>query len=677
MAEAKFTTMTCRKCEGSLFFDEKKKNWRCKYCGTYVTVPINDPEIEGIARQILIEVAKGDLEKARQWLSECEKKDHTKVATIISRMSIAMEEVRTASNISEKNKSMSDLRYYMQQFWSKYRMLGPEETRLYESFGDDSADAFAELVYLFNSMRLEDHVQFCLKKLNTYEVRSTEMNGRLLEMAIDRKDSNLIQQILSNAANIDHVNALKLILESVSADEEESSVLKSGYIKKIADRYTVEHIDSRYFAEYFEKSNDPIRVKIELLYLIQESSLRLDTKRVFDALKKDLKEKDYIVTVLHALYKKNVVDSDTQGILVDEMITEGGDEERLITVLSFMDERRIYTSLNSKVIVDCLARKDISAVSKCKILRILNNYPLDNAVRNAVLKGYLCENNSDTPDARREILAFLLKFAPSVTTQAMHHYVEKCTIDGKGKSSVIKMILEDGFRPSFARNLLSNYMKSCPDDPQTKDEVFKILSDAGFQIDSVTLNEYLLHKQSGNNTGPSEGPQMQSNELLKKALKSGSAIQSDMLENYLAGIHNTEFFDSELVSLLKRSFYYITPSTFYHYLINIHDSSKAQNCSEFVDSVIGDIKDMRINLIYNADNLEVNVLQAYLISCNESYETMNSVTCTLKNAGLNLRQDIKWNGNRIKFKKFIKNEGNQIAPICMRICSENKLFSLF
>ena len=239
------------------------------------------------------------------------------------------------------------------------------------------------------------------------------------------------------------------------------------------------------------------------------------------------------------------------------------------------------------------------------------------------------------------------------------------------------MILDAGFKPSFARNLLSNYMKNCPDDTQTQDEVFNILSDAGFQIDSVTLNEYLLRKQSGSKAEAPENHQVNPGELLKRAVQNGSNIQSDMLENYLAGIHSTEFFDNELISMLKRSFYYITPSTFYNYLINIHDSLKATNCREFADAVIGDLKDVRINYVYNSENLEVNILQAYLISCNESYETMNSVTLVLKNSGLNLKQDIKRDGNKIKFRKFIKDEGDKIAPVCLRICSENKLFSLF
>ena len=86
---------------------------------------------------------------------------------------------------------------------------------------------------------------------------------------------------------------------------------------------------------------------------------------------------------------------------------------------------------------------------------------------------------------------------------------------------------------------------------------------------------------------------------------------------------------------------------------------------------------MQINLNYNAESLEVNLLQAYLLMSSESYDTMNAVTQTLISAGLNLRQDIKRGGARIKFRRFIKDAGSQITPNCTRICRENRLFSLF
>ena len=677
MAEAKFTTMTCKKCEGSLFYDEAKKNWRCRYCGTYVTVPIKDPEIEGIARQILIEVANGNLEKAREWLSECEKKDHTKVATMISRISIAMAEMQSAPNEAERNKCMSDLKAYMQQYWQKYRVLGPEETHLYESFGEDSADAFAELVYLFSFMRLEDHIRFCLNKLNAFDVRSVGTNGRLLRVALARRDNDLVSQILSNTTHIDHKSALTTVLEGVKAEGEESAALKAGYIKKVADKAAIEHMDARYFATYFEKSSDPVEVKTELLRAIQETGLQLETKRVFDALKGELEDQEQLVEVLDALYKKAVIDSDTQGILTDALTTEGATEEQLFTILSFMDERKIYTSLNSKVILDFLARNDVSAAGKCRLLQFLNSYPIDNAVRNAVLKGYLCENAADSPEDRRVILTELLKFAPSVSTQAMHQYVENCTIDQRGKAAVIQMILDGGFKPSFARDLLGNYMMNCPDDAETQDEVFKVLSDAGFQIDPAIMQEYLSRRQSDDNTDTPNNRAMDQNDVVKRAMESGADVQADALDNYLAGILRTEDFDGELVNTLKAYYYYITPSTFCNYMLNIHDPAKVQNCRDFAGAVEGDIKGMRINLNYNADGLEVNLLQAYLLICNEPYETMNAVTQILKSLGLNLKQDIRRNAARVKFKKFVKDESSQITPTCMRICNENKLFSLF
>jgi len=677
MAEARFTTMTCSKCGGSLYYEEEKKNWRCKYCGTYVTVPVKDPEIEGIARQALIEVANGNLEKAHEWLSECEKKDHTKVATIISRMCIAMEELLRASNAAEREKCTSDLKTYMQQFWTKYKVLGPEETHLYESFGEDSADAFAVLVNLFNFMKLEDHVQFCLKKLNAYEVRSVEMNGRLLGVALSRKDGDLFKQVLSNTAHIDRKSALRVILEKLNADGENAAVLKTECINRVADSSAIENIGPHYFANYFEKSADPIEVKMELLKVIQETNLQLDTKRVFDALKGGVKDNDQLVAVLDALYKKAVIDSDTQGILTDALTTEGESEEQLFTILSFMAERKIFTQLGSKVILQFLSRKDISAEGKCKLLYYLNSYPIDNAVRNSVLKGYLCENAVDTPEDRRKILTFLLKFAPSVSTQAMHQYVENCTIDGKGKAAVIKMILEEGFKPSFARDLLGNYVKNCPDDAQTKGEVVRTLSEAGFQVDPAILDEYVTQSQPVSGEETPDSGQMQKKDFIEAAMQNGTNVNADTLDHYLASVQSTEDFDSEQVNALKASTYVIKATTFCNYLLNIHDPAKTQNCRDFVAAIEGDLRTLVINLTYNNENLAVNLLQAYLLMCNESYDTMSSVAQTLIGAGLNLRQDIKKGGTRIKFRRFIKDAGDQISPNCTRICRENRLFSLF
>ena len=673
MAEAKLTTMICSKCEGSLFYDRDKKLWRCRYCGTYVTAAIKDPEIEGIARQVLIEVANGNLEKAREWLSECEKKDHTKVATMLSRISIAMEEVQTTSG-SQRNTSMSDLRTYMHQYWSKYAELGPEETRLFNSFGEDSADAFAVLIYLFSCLKLEDHVKFCKEKMNVKEVRSAKMNARLLEIAIVRHDYAMIDQILDNKAHYDHADVLKLILERVPADGEEGAAIKAGYIGKTSSRESLEKIDPLYFVNYFEKSTDPFSVKMEVLKAVQNTDVVLDIKRVWQSLKQGLTDQDSTVEFLSVLYKKAVIDSDTKEILTDEMTREENSPEVLYHMLSFMSTNKIYTSLGSRVFLDFLERRDIPAEGKSSIIEMFTDYPIDNAVRSAVLKGYLCENSAGSADDRRRILATLLKFSGFVPTQALEQYVQTCTIDGPGKPAVITMILERGFKPSFSRDLLSNYMSDCPDDADTQEKVFHLLSEAGFQIDPALLKTYMSKQVSGEE---GENQKMAKNEMLQRAMQNGTNVQADTLDKYLTGVRETAEFDAELVNTLKRSPYVIKPTTFCKYVLVIHDPAKIQNCRDFAAGLERSPADLSISVSYCGHKVDVNLLQAYLLASEEPYEVMGAVTGILINSGIRIRDDIKVDGTRMKFRRFLKDPKIRVSDVCMQICKENRVFQLF
>ena len=664
--------MVCYKCGGGLFYERIKKLWRCRYCGTYVTAVIQDPEIEGIARQVFIEVANGNLEKAREWLSECEKKDHAGAAAQLSRICIALEEVYTSSG-AQLRTSKSNLMAFREQYWAKYRKLGPEETRLFNSFDEDSADVFAVLVHMFSCMRMEEHLQFCLNNMKVNEVRSAKMNLRLLEIALVRGDNEMADRILDNRVHYNHADALKLILETASSDGEEAAAVKAGYINKTADREAVEAIDPRYYASYFENSSDSLGVKMELLRAVQKTDLILDTKLVWQSLKRSLTDQNETTEILTELYKKAVADSDTKEILTDEMTKEGSSPEILFHMLSFMNSNKIYTSLGSRVFLDFLERKDIPAKEKCGIMEFFFDYPIDNAVRGAVLKGYLCGNSVDSFEDRVMILTTLLKFSGFVPAQALEQYVHTCTIDGRGKPAMIKLMLESGFKPSFSRNLLSDYMGNCPDDADTQDEVFHLLMDEGFRIEPGVLKDYMSQHSGDEN----EGQGMSKKEILQRAVQNGTSVRADTLDNYLAGVRGTAEFDAELVNTLKKSPYTIQPSTFCNYVLAIHDPAKTQNCRDFAAAVEGPVSDLSISLSYFGQELDVNLLQAYLLVGKESHEVMNAVTDTLIQSGIRIREDIKVNGIRMKFRRFLKDPKSRISDTCLQICRENRVFTFF
>jgi hypothetical protein len=304
---------------------------------------------------------------------------------------------------TEQRTYISNLKTDMEMFCNNYYKLGPEQTKLYESFGEDSADVYAQLLYVFDFIHLNEHVDFCLKKLDASKVRSRKINARLLKTAINRGLTDLIGQILSNSAHIDHPDALQQILENFQGKEGESEKQKAEFISRIADRESIEPIYGRspqYFNEYFVKSGDPVSVKTELLRAIQKTEVMLEIGSIWGSLLDQKDDPDRMDELMNILFSKPVSNTDLQTILAGALTQEGTSADYMCRIVSFMSERRLYASVNSKVFLDFLARTDLSGSEKKAVLDCFQTYPVGNDVRNAVLRGYLCETPERDPDCR-------------------------------------------------------------------------------------------------------------------------------------------------------------------------------------------------------------------------------------------------------------------------------------
>lgn len=686
MAVEKYMAMSCQKCGGQLFYDEKNKHWRCKYCGTFANVyEDKNNDIKGIVRQVLLDIARGDMDKARKGLSDCEKRNHTNVGTLIARICINMDGFLSTTG-TEQRTYISNLKTDMEMFCNNYYKLGPEQTKLYESFGEDSADVYAQLLYVFDFIHLNEHVDFCLKKLDASKVRSRKINARLLKTAINRGLTDLIGQILSNSAHIDHPDALQQILENFQGKEGESEKQKAEFISRIADRESIEPIYGRspqYFNEYFVKSGDPVSVKTELLRAIQKTEVMLEIGSIWGSLLDQKDDPDRMDELMNILFSKPVSNTDLQTILAGALTQEGTSADYMCRIVSFMSERQLYASVNSKVFLDFLARTDLSGSEKKAVLDCFQTYPVGNDVRNAVLRGYLCETPERDPDDRKAIIEWLLGYVPAVSTQAVEQYVLECTLDGTNKPEIVQMIIDHDFKPAYSANLLGNYISSCPDDRKTEDRVFNILKNAGFQIDPKLLNEYVSKQASASQASDSSDPVetqpgMNQREVIQRSMDTGAGPLPDALDNYLSSLQNPDDFDPELVNLFSSSSFYLRASTYGYYLLRMQDPARTQHNRLFVSHIQDEpLNSIRITVNVGGARNELSLLQAYLVTSRDSYEVMTSVVSDLMTVGMNVKDDILENGSKVKFKKFVKAVESQLSPQCMQICREHKLFSLF
>ena len=673
MPENNYATLRCQLCGGNLIYDAGEKRWRCKYCRTFVDIyQRENNDVTGIVRQVLLDVANGNLEKAEQNLSDCERKNHTSIGTLIARISWNLAGIASSSGAAQRA-CLSNVKTYMTQFLQNYSQMGPEETDLYNSFGEDSADIFANLICMFDTMNQNERVGFCVKKLDASGIRSSAENLRLLRIAIRREMYDLTDKIVSNSAFIDHSETLCTILKDLNVSGGEAADRKKSYITKLADKEGTGPVDQRFFAQYFEENGDPADVKLTLLKSLKQCGIRLDTKRTYDAFKEQCgNDGEIIKEVLEALYSTAVPDSETIDIIGEALVREGTDGEYLCGLLSFFDERHIYTAVNSRILTEFLGRSDLSGEEKIQVLEGMRNFPIDNAVKTAVFKNYLCNITVDGETGRKSVLDFFLAALPSVPTQAMQQYVQRSTADGPSKPGIIKLMLDHGFKPSFARELLGNYLRNCPDTADTENAVFDVLLDAGFQVDPKTLNDYMAGRKG---SGPQQG--MSQKEVFQKLLQGGSDPPQNALDQYLRSVKNQEEFDPELINLLKSRPFYIQPETYQHYLLDLRDPARVQNNTAFVAGMQGAPGGLRIRITMGGSSLETNILQAYLLLSREPYEIMNSVAHDLISAGVNLKEDVLENNSRVRFRKFVKNAEQNITQQAMAVFTENRVFSLF
>lgn len=681
MAAGNYTAMTCLKCGGQLFYDESKKHWRCRYCGTYANVyeDINN-DIKGIVRQVLLDIARGDIDRARQGLSDCEKKNHTNVGTLIARICINMDGFLTTEG-TEQRTYISNLEADMRQFWNKYGKLEPEQTKLFDSFGEDSADVFAQLLYVFDFMKLNDHVDFCLRKLDASRVRSRKINLRLLQTAIHLRQSALIDTILSNSAHIDHSDALRLILENYEVRDEDSEKQKAAFITRIADRESIEPIYGRsyqYFNEYFKQSADPVSVRTTLLKAVRKTDILLDDSGVWDSFLSASDDPSELNDLMDVIFSKNVSTSDLQKILSGALTQEGTSAGYLCRMLTVMKERELYTSINSKVFLDFLSRADLTGREKRSVLECFETYPIKSDVRNAVLRGYLCDIPERDPEGRKEIIDWLLAYVPAVSTRTVEQYVLDRTLDGRGKPAIVQLILDHDFKPAYAGDLLGNYLSHCPDDEETRNGVLNVLQKAGFQMDPYLLNEYLSSRPSAGTDPDDAGAGMSQRDVVRRTMEAAAGPLPDALDNYLSSLRDPEEFDPELVNIFTSSTFYLRASTYSYYLLRMRDPARMQHNRIFVSGIQDQpLSSFRLTLNFAGVKNELNLLQAYLVTSMDPYEMMSSVVSDLTRAGVNIKDDILENGSRSRFKKFIKAAESRLTPQCMQVCRENKLFSFF
>ena len=72
-----------------------------------------------------------------------------------------------------------------------------------------------------------------------------------------------------------------------------------------------------------------------------------------------------------------------------------------------------------------------------------------------------------------------------------------------------------------------------------------------------------------------------------------------------------------------------------------------------------------------------NVLQAYVLSANDSYDVVKAIVNEMLALKIKLNSEITVDGSMAKFKKYVADNKASLSPLALQICEENRMFSLF
>ena len=161
-------------CGGKLEFDPQKKIWICKYCGTVVEREatfdkVHVDGIEGISdvvRQTLMDIANNKMDSASRNLEDCERKNHMHVGTLLANISYNLSMISYAKSQDEARGYLDKVKVYAKRFQTEFPAIAEDEINLYEAFGDGTADIYANLLVVFDTLNDSNRIEYILSKLH-------------------------------------------------------------------------------------------------------------------------------------------------------------------------------------------------------------------------------------------------------------------------------------------------------------------------------------------------------------------------------------------------------------------------------------------------------------------------------------------------------------------------------
>lgn len=665
---AVFVARKCA-CGGKLEFDPTKKIWICKYCGTVVEreATFDKVKVDGIegvsdvVRQTLKDVANQKMESAGKNLEDCERKGHSHVGTLLANLSFNLANISCAKTQDEAKGSIDKVKILGARLNQEFPTIAEDEINLYESFGDDADDIFANLLVVFDTLGDSGRVEYVSSKLRPDRVYSPHANRTLLKVAIRRNEYDVVDSIIKNIGHIDRKTSLQEVMEHYPCNEKKIDLIKSLFNAEVATSLT-----KRFFENYFATIKDSVDVKAEVVRLLNTTDIHVNAEIIVKNSQEQLEQYSDVKKIFDAIYEKKISDQETEALLVFCLIVNKNFDVQNAFFDSLI-ENNAFVALNARTVISFLDSSGFSGDEKSEVLRKMLGFSIDSKALDAIYNYYL-NNNGDDANTREAVIGVLLQDGSPISTSTVKNYVVNTKTDENKKPAVIEKIFETGINKTYVGDLLSEYMIHSTDTEEVKRIITDYLIKQGFKADSNVLSEYVTDSEDDIKTKI---------EKTKQLIQNGTQIKADSIDNYIMSIKQPKDFSEEMFNLLTSHSYSVSTEGYLKYLLFCKDIDKIRHNEKLVHAVSGDLNGRIANVNHNGNSVNCNAFQAYVLNTTDSFDMAEAIANEFNRLHVKLNSEIVVNGATVKFKKYVGDNKDVLSPLSMQLCEENKMFSLF
>lgn len=631
--------------------------------GGRVTYSLN---VVNIVRQGLNLIGEAKFSEAWKTIQSAEQADYTHVSVTILKIAyyaMAAIQSKQAGKKEHFLKAMNTLKSYRIKLLESG--ISEEEQEFYKEL--DSAEAYAVLTYCYDFSVMKERLEI-VKKLTRPEQLYSPFCCRIYLDFLTRMQSwKEIDLLLSGSFGTSGGFALRKIL-----DHYPESTRKTVNIRRILERcpetsFTAN--DMQRIEAYFEKSDDSIDSKFEIITAIHKNGLPYSILKTLEQFSGRLML-DKQIELIDAMCNSHMTDADIK-IVFKYCVKQSYDV--ISAFLKKMIDEDKFMLFDYEKLSDLVESDRMSADEKIKLLDLIENYEkfaFDKNGMNAFMQHYVCSGRFDSEE-RQILIKKLLELSDQFLARTVERYVMDCTLDGEYKPMILSMILSKDINKVSLRTLIQKYAVSGKDSSDVAEQVISMLIQNGFAVNDDIFEQMLMADVNRNNINA------QKFQLL---VQNGSEPSVKSLSIYLEKI-KPEAYSDEILQIMYRNNCRISDEALASFVLYVKENQcrdKAATAKLLAGRNLDSFGRSRCQIYTQGEWVICNLLQAYLLLEPDGEETrerilrdMAEAAADLKNSTIGVGTDMK------KFKTYLMEHKSNISAATINKCKTYGIFGRF